>query len=80
MAESLKSLFMLDPDVVYLNHGSYGACPRPVFERYQAWQRELELNPMRFIGKRLPGLMTEQYCLLCQLDNGGTDDLPLSEI
>lgn len=64
MAESLKSLFMLDPDVVYLNHGSYGACPRPVFERYQAWQRELELNPMRFIGERLPGLMTEARAAL----------------
>lgn len=64
MAESLKSLFMLDPDVVYLNHGSYGACPRPVFERYQAWQRELELNPMRFIGKRLPDLMTEARAAL----------------
>ena len=59
MADSLESLFMLDPDVVYMNHGSYGACPRPVFERYQAWQRELEYNPMRFINQRLPDLMAE---------------------
>ena len=64
MTNTLRSLFMLDPDVVYLNHGSYGACPRPVFERYQAWQRELEVNPMRFIQKRLPGLMTEARAAL----------------
>lgn len=57
MEESLKSFFLLNPDVVYLNHGSYGACPRPVFERYQAWQKDLEWNPMHFIGHRLPGLM-----------------------
>ena len=35
-------LFLLRPDVTFLNHGSFGATPRPVFERYQAWQRELE--------------------------------------
>lgn len=59
MAQPLNDLFLLDPDVVYLNHGSYGACPRPVFEQYQAWQRELERNPMHFIGTRLPGLMAD---------------------
>ena len=33
--------FLLDPDVVYLNHGAFGACPRPVFDTYQQWQREM---------------------------------------
>ena len=42
---NLKSLFLLRPDMTFLNHGSFGACPRPVFETYQAWQRELELQP-----------------------------------
>ena len=42
----LKALFLLDPDVVFLNHGSFGACPRPVFEEYQRWQRELERQPV----------------------------------
>jgi isopenicillin-N epimerase len=59
MPNCLREQFLLDPDVVYLNHGSFGACPRPVFEVYQSWQRELECNPVRFIGERLPGLMTE---------------------
>jgi isopenicillin-N epimerase len=43
--------FLLDPDVTYLNHGSFGACPVPVFERYQELQRELEWNPMAFLGR-----------------------------
>lgn len=51
---SLKSEYLLDPDVVYLNHGSFGACPRPVFETYQRWQLELERNPVAFISARLP--------------------------
>jgi isopenicillin-N epimerase len=46
----VKELFLLDPDVVYLNHGSFGACPRPVFEAYQAYQRELERQPVEFLA------------------------------
>jgi len=49
---NLKEYFLLDPNVTYLNHGSFGACPRPVFEAYQNWQRELERQPVGFIGKR----------------------------
>jgi isopenicillin-N epimerase len=56
-AEELRRDFLLDPDVAFLNHGSFGACPRPVFERYQAWQRELEHEPIDFLDRRLPGLL-----------------------
>jgi len=52
-----KELFLLDPDVVFLNHGSFGATPRPVFEKYQRWQRELERQPVEFLGRRFNGLM-----------------------
>jgi isopenicillin-N epimerase len=55
MMNSLKRLFMLDPDVVFLNHGSFGACPRPVFKAYQDWQRQLERQPVKFIQVDLPG-------------------------
>jgi isopenicillin-N epimerase len=53
----VKELFLLDPDVVFLNHGSYGAAPRSVFEAYQRYQRELERNPDEFLGRRFPELV-----------------------
>jgi isopenicillin-N epimerase len=40
--------WILDPDVTYLNHGAFGACPRPVLEAQQRWRVELETNPNRF--------------------------------
>jgi isopenicillin-N epimerase len=57
----MKESFLLDPDVVFLNHGSYGACPRPVFEAYQRWQRELERQPVEFLAleRRFPALLDE---------------------
>ena len=41
----IRDQFLLDPTIAYLNHGSYGACPKPVFEAYQDYQRELEREP-----------------------------------
>jgi isopenicillin-N epimerase len=54
-----RDLFLLDPEVVFLNHGSFGATPRPVFEQYQAWQRELERQPVEFLGRRFAVLLRE---------------------
>jgi isopenicillin-N epimerase len=56
-AEALRREFLLDPEVAFLNHGSFGSCPRPVFESYQAWQRELEREPVDFFDRRLPDLL-----------------------
>ena len=51
----MRDLFLLDPDLVFLNHGSHGACPRPVFEEWQRLQRELERNPVEFLGRERTG-------------------------
>ncbi len=58
-AAELRREFLLDPEVAFLNHGSFGACPRPVLERSQAWQRELEREPVDFIVRRQPSLLAE---------------------
>lgn len=44
--------FLLDPKITFLNFGSFGACPKVVFEDYQKWQLELEREPVQFITKR----------------------------
>ncbi|MEP7357155.1 MAG: aminotransferase class V-fold PLP-dependent enzyme, partial [Anaerolineales bacterium] len=59
MPPEFKADFLLDPDITFLNHGSFGACPRPVFENYQYWQRELELNPVAFLGWRCHDLLAD---------------------
>ena len=45
----IKSEFLLDPAITFLNFGSFGASPKVVFDDYQKWQRELEYNPVQFI-------------------------------
>lgn len=53
MSGSLRSLFLLEDDTVFLNHGSFGACPVSVFEDYQKWQRQVEKQPVRFFVHEL---------------------------
>lgn len=73
--DDLADLFLLAPGIVFLNHGSFGATPRPVFEDYQAWQRELERQPVQFFVKELPRHLAEARQALGELINSNADDL-----
>ena len=49
-SSSVKSLFMLDPNITYLNHGSFGACPKEVFNSLVKWQEVLEKDPVKHLA------------------------------
>lgn len=53
----MKSQFLLYPTITFLNHGSFGACPKPIFEEYQRFQLELETEPVLFIQKKAGGYL-----------------------
>lgn len=55
----LPDAFLLRPDMVYLNHGAFGATPRVVFEEYQRWQLELERQPLEFLDRELEGRLLQ---------------------
>jgi isopenicillin-N epimerase len=46
---NIKSQFLIDPNITFLNFGSFGGSPKVVYDNYQKWQRELEFNPVQFI-------------------------------
>ncbi len=78
--ESLTGLvasddFLLNPEIVFLNHGSFGACPRPVLERYQELQRQMERDPVQFLDRRAPAMMAESRAALGRFLNVDGADL-----
>lgn len=54
---SLRSHWLLDPEVTFLNHGSFGACPRAVLERQSELRARLEREPVRFFAYELEPLL-----------------------
>jgi isopenicillin-N epimerase len=70
-------MFLLDPEVVYLNHGSFGACPQPVFDVYQEWQRELEREPVDLLARRLDGELERVRAALADYVGAPAGDLAL---
>ena len=53
-AEDLRGDFVLDPEIVHLNHGAFGASPRPVLEHQHELREALERDPVEFLGRSLP--------------------------
>jgi isopenicillin-N epimerase len=56
---NLEQHFQLDPSVIFLNHGSFGATPKPVMNTYRRWQEEMEKQPVEFLGRRITALLAE---------------------
>jgi isopenicillin-N epimerase len=73
--QRLRELFLLRPGVTFLNHGSFGACPRPVFEEYQRWQLELERQPVEFLARRSADLLAEARTQLAGYLGASADEV-----
>ena len=73
--QSIREDFILNPAIHYLNHGSFGATPLPVFEEYQRWQRELEYQPTEFLGRRAPELLAASRQILAEYLGISINDL-----
>lgn len=73
--KDFKSDFLLENDLIFLNHGSFGACPKPVFQAYQDWQLRLEQQPVRFLGRESDGLLAEARSALANFLNTEADNL-----
>ena len=73
--DPLARAWDLDPEVVFLNHGSFGACPVAVLEEQAALRRRLEREPVRFMVRELPALARAAREALGAFVGADPDDL-----
>jgi isopenicillin-N epimerase len=71
----LKEQFLLKKDITYLNFGAFGACPKPIFEMYQNFQRELEEEPTLFINELGPEYLKRSRLALGKYLNCSANDV-----
>jgi isopenicillin-N epimerase len=72
---TLREHFQLDPAIVFLNHGSFGATPLPVFATYQAWQRQIERQPVHFFQHTAPAALRTARAALAAYLHARPEDL-----
>ncbi len=65
----------LDPEVDFLNHGSFGACPRDVLDVQRAWRDRMEAEPVRFLARELEGHLETARVAVGAFVGADPDDL-----
>lgn len=76
---SLRSEFLLEDGIVFLNHGSYGATPRVVLAAQDEWRARMERQPVHFMQRVLPGALREAAGVLAAFLGVSGDDLVFVE-
>ncbi|WP_437957166.1 aminotransferase class V-fold PLP-dependent enzyme [Sorangium sp. So ce119] len=74
-AGAVRELWPLDPAVTFLNHGSYGACPRAVLEAQQRYRDQVERQPVRFFLRELEPLLDAARGELASFVGADPEDL-----
>jgi isopenicillin-N epimerase len=71
----LRELWGLEPGLAFLNHGSFGACPRAVLEHQSALRERMERQPVRLLGRDLPELLDAARAEVAAFVGADADDL-----
>ena len=73
--KAIRGKWLLDDDVIFLNHGSFGACPHSVLEVQRVWRDRMEAEPVRFLVRELPQHLAAARAELASFVSAHAEDL-----
>ncbi|QIR38577.1 aminotransferase class V-fold PLP-dependent enzyme [Tolypothrix sp. PCC 7910] len=74
-SSAYANLWTLDPGITFLNHGSYGACPKAVLSVQQKLRSQLEQEPINFFGRAWEPLIDNARSKLADFVGADSEDL-----
>src|SRR6478752_45441 len=77
--KSIRHEWLLDDNIFFLNHGSFGACPKAVLDVQQQWRDRLEREPVLFLARELPGELAKVRAVLGEYVGSNAEDVALVE-
>ena len=75
MSDDLAERWSLERDLVFLNHGSFGACPTEVLRHQATLRAEMEAEPVRFLSRELDDRLDAARASLAAFVGADPDDL-----
>ena len=72
---AIRREWLLDEDIRFLNHGSYGAAPKVVLDAQSRWRERMERQPVRFMVDELPAHLRAAASGLAEYLGADGDDL-----
>lgn len=79
LGDRAKGLWPLEPDMIFLNHGSYGATPHCVLDEQARWRERLEAQPCRFINDEAPAAIRNSAARLADFLRAGAGEIGFVE-
>ena len=73
--DSFRQLWQIEDGLTFLNHGSFGACPREVLQHQGELRARMEANPVKFLARDLEKLLDEARAALGAFLHADPDDL-----
>ena len=71
----MKDQYLLNNNIIFLNHGSFGACPKPVFNKYQQWQSLIESQPVQYFSNDIYNYLNKSREDLSSFISCDADDI-----
>jgi len=75
LGAAIRGEWTLDSDWLTINHGSYGAAPKPVLAAQQDWCRQMEAQPTRFFSRVFPAAVREAAATLAAFVGAKGEDI-----